>query len=82
MSKSLKLPLLAAATFLVVASVFARPVAGLWNSPDETANAFWAERVAAWTAAHQHVYVYFDNDAQGRAPHDAARLIELVTDGR
>jgi uncharacterized protein YecE (DUF72 family) len=42
----------------------------------------WAERVAVWTAAHQHVYVYFDNDAQGRAPHDAARLIELLTDGR
>lgn len=47
MMRVLKFPLLAAAVFLIVAASFARPVAGLWNSPDETANAFWAERVAA-----------------------------------
>lgn len=41
----------------------------------------WAERVAAWTAPDaggRDVYVYFDNDAQGRAPHDARRLDELI----
>lgn len=34
-----------AAVFFAVAAWYGRP-AGLWNSPDETANAFWAERVA------------------------------------
>jgi uncharacterized protein YecE (DUF72 family) len=42
----------------------------------------WAGRVASWTADRQEVFVYFDNDAQGRAPHDAARLLELVTEHR
>jgi uncharacterized protein YecE (DUF72 family) len=32
----------------------------------------WAARIAGWTA--DDVYVYFDNDAQGHAPHDALRL--------
>lgn len=36
----------ALALFLAVALLYGRPVAGLWNSPDETANAFWAARVA------------------------------------
>ena len=34
----------------------------------------WADRIAGWTAAGDDVYVYFDNDAQGHAPHDALRL--------
>jgi uncharacterized protein YecE (DUF72 family) len=38
----------------------------------------WAERVAGWNAAGDDVYVYFDNDAQGHAPHDAVRLLEAV----
>jgi uncharacterized protein YecE (DUF72 family) len=42
----------------------------------------WARRVAAW-AAPEHgpardVYVYFDNDALGHAPHDAIALSERV----
>ncbi len=37
----------ALAAFLAVAFLYGRPVAGVWNSPDETANAFWAMRVAA-----------------------------------
>lgn len=36
--------------------------------------AAWANRIAAWTAAGADVYVYFDNDARGYAPHDALRL--------
>lgn len=36
-----------AALFLAVALWYGRPVDGVWNSPDETANAFWAARVAA-----------------------------------
>ncbi len=35
-----------AALFFFLAAWFGRPVGGLWNSPDETANAFWAKRVA------------------------------------
>ncbi len=34
-----------AAVFFLLTAWYGRP-AGLWNSPDETANAFWAERVA------------------------------------
>ncbi len=40
--------------------------------------AAWAARVAAWNAAGDDVYVYFDNDAQGHAPHDAVRLAGLL----
>jgi len=38
----------------------------------------WAGRIDAWTAAGSDVYVYFDNDAQGHAPHDAVRLQAAV----
>ena len=33
--------------FLAVAVFYGRPVDGVWNSPDEAANAFWSARVAA-----------------------------------
>lgn len=45
-SRSLFLAFIAAAFFLVTAWL-GRPVDGLWNSPDETANAFWAQQVAS-----------------------------------
>jgi uncharacterized protein YecE (DUF72 family) len=38
----------------------------------------WADRIGAWTAAGDDVYVYFDNDAQGHAPRDAVRLAAAV----
>jgi uncharacterized protein YecE (DUF72 family) len=38
----------------------------------------WAEKVRRWAAAGQDVYVYFDNDAKGYAPHDAMALIARV----
>lgn len=41
----------------------------------------WAERCRAWSAAGQDVYVYFDNDAKGYAPHDAVALLARLTDG-
>ncbi|HWJ81644.1 MAG TPA: DUF72 domain-containing protein [Nocardioides sp.] len=37
----------------------------------------WAERCREW-ARDADVYVYFDNDARGRAPHDAVTLIDLL----
>jgi len=38
----------------------------------------WAQKVRGWADAGQDVYVYFDNDAKGYAPHDAMALIERV----
>ena len=38
----------------------------------------WAERCRAWSSAGQDVFVYFDNDMKGYAPHDAMRLIERL----
>jgi uncharacterized protein YecE (DUF72 family) len=35
----------------------------------------WAARCRQWEAAGLDVYVYFDNDSKGYAPHDAVRLI-------
>lgn len=40
----------------------------------------WAERCRAWADAGRDVYVYFDNDARGRAPHDAEGLLARLAD--
>ncbi|MFS0894102.1 DUF72 domain-containing protein [Microbacterium sp. 179-I 3D3 NHS] len=51
-------------------------------TPEQLAD--WEARITGWTTpdtAHAHgrdVYVYFDNDARGHAPHDAAALAALV----
>jgi uncharacterized protein YecE (DUF72 family) len=41
----------------------------------------WAALIARWTAAGDDVYVYFDNDAEGHAPHDALRLAAHLAGG-
>jgi uncharacterized protein YecE (DUF72 family) len=47
---------------------------GYWDAAlDE-----WAEKCASWAVAGQDVFVYFDNDAKGHAPHDALRLLERL----
>ncbi len=38
----------------------------------------WARRAHGWLKERRDVHVYFDNDAEGAAPRDALRLIELV----
>jgi len=38
----------------------------------------WACRIAAWRDERRSVYVYFDNDAEGHAPRDALRLMDLL----
>ena len=38
----------------------------------------WAGEVPRWADRGQDVYVYFDNDAKGHAPHDARRLLGLL----
>ncbi len=41
----------------------------------------WAQRCRGWAAAGQDVFVYFDNDMKGYAPHDAMRLIARLDAG-
>jgi uncharacterized protein YecE (DUF72 family) len=38
--------------------------------------------VRCWIAEGRDVHVYFDNDAYGHAPRNAARLIALLSRGR
>jgi uncharacterized protein YecE (DUF72 family) len=38
----------------------------------------WAARCRGWADSGQDVFVYFDNDIKGDAPHDAMRLIDRV----
>lgn len=38
----------------------------------------WAERCRRWAAEGDDVLVYFDNDARGRAPHDAVALLRRL----
>ena len=38
----------------------------------------WADKTVAWSQEGRDVYVYFDNDARGHAPHDAQRLARRV----
>ncbi|MGN6782307.1 MAG: DUF72 domain-containing protein, partial [Marmoricola sp.] len=40
----------------------------------------WAECCARWAGAGQDVFVYFDNDVKGYAPHDAQALLARVAD--
>jgi len=39
----------------------------------------WAEKATGWRAEGLDVYVYFDNDARGRAPHDSVALLERLS---
>jgi len=45
---------------------------------DADALSSWAERIRDWST-ERDVFVYFDNDADGRAPFDAEALLNLVT---
>ncbi|HEU4728844.1 MAG TPA: DUF72 domain-containing protein [Kofleriaceae bacterium] len=40
----------------------------------------WADDVAGWLAEGRDVHVYFDNDAEGHAVHNALALIDLVAE--
>ena len=42
----------------------------------------WATKVRGWMSGGRDVYVYFDNDARGHAPHDALALAARVNGGR
>jgi uncharacterized protein YecE (DUF72 family) len=45
----------------------------------ESALRAWARKVRHWTREGRDVHVYFDNDAYGYAPFNAARLAALVS---
>nr|WP_296774377.1 DUF72 domain-containing protein [Rhodococcus sp. (in: high G+C Gram-positive bacteria)] len=45
---------------------------------DDVALDGWAQRIAEWRERGLDVFVYFDNDVKGYAPHDAMRLIERL----
>jgi uncharacterized protein YecE (DUF72 family) len=45
-------------------------------TPAETEE--WAERIRTWADGGRDVYVYFDNDAHGHAPHDALALMRRL----
>jgi len=38
----------------------------------------WAGAFATWSAQGKEIYCYFNNDAEGHAPHDAARLQAMI----
>jgi uncharacterized protein YecE (DUF72 family) len=38
----------------------------------------WADRIRGWLDEGRDVHVYFDNDAEGAAPHDAIKLMEKL----
>ncbi|MEV7633406.1 DUF72 domain-containing protein [Microbacterium sp. NPDC089318] len=40
----------------------------------------WAGRCLSWASSSRDVFVYFDNDIRGHAPHDALALARLVGD--
>ncbi|HEX7003589.1 MAG TPA: DUF72 domain-containing protein [Trueperaceae bacterium] len=41
----------------------------------------WSHKVCNWLDEGRDVHVYFDNDAEGHAPYDALRLLEMVRGG-
>jgi uncharacterized protein YecE (DUF72 family) len=54
------------------------PGAAYQGSYDDATLAGWAERIRGWAGQGRDVYCYFDNDERGFAPHNAARLEELL----
>jgi uncharacterized protein YecE (DUF72 family) len=49
--------------------------ASRYSTTDLTA---WARHIRAWARSGSDVFVYFDNDARGHAPHDALRLRRML----
>lgn len=56
------------------------PGAAYQGSYDDDTLAGWAERIRTWRDDGRDVFVFFDNDQDGHAPRDAARLEALVQD--
>ena len=52
------------------------------GSYNDEALGVWAQRINKWKCDLNQIYVYFDNDDSGYAPHNALRLREFVADRR
>ena len=50
---------------------------GRWGNYSDSELVDWAERLRAWSRTHD-VFAYFNNDWQGFAPRNAARLLQLL----
>ncbi|MFL6414961.1 MAG: DUF72 domain-containing protein [Bryobacteraceae bacterium] len=48
------------------------------GSYDDAALEAWARRIRSWREQLKAIYIYFDNDDSGYAPHDALRLRDMV----
>lgn len=67
----------AVSTNLVYVRLHGRPVTYASNYAEAALRA-WAARVRRWLRQGRSVHVYFDNDAEGHAPRNAARLVQLL----
>jgi uncharacterized protein YecE (DUF72 family) len=56
------------------------PGGGYQGSYRKAVLAGWAGEIAKWRRGRRSVFVYFDNDWNAAAPHDAATLVRLVKD--
>ncbi len=54
------------------------PGGGMGRPYDDRELAAWAGAIGDWLSHGVDVYVYFNNDPLGHAPHDAARLAEML----
>ncbi len=48
------------------------------GSYDDESLKGWAEKIGNWQRAGKDVYCYFNNDQQGHAPLNAARLLDMI----
>lgn len=55
------------------------PEPGYQGSYDTATLAGWAGALSTWSRQGRDVYVFFDNDADGNAPLDAARLRDMLS---
>jgi uncharacterized protein YecE (DUF72 family) len=55
------------------------PEPGYQGSYDTATLAGWAGALSTWSRQGRDVYVFFDNDADGHAPLDAARLAGMLS---
>ena len=58
------------------------PSGGMGRSYGDRELAAWAGAIGDWLSRGADVYVYFNNDPLGHAPHDAARLAEALAAAR
>lgn len=55
------------------------PQPGYRGGYDATTLSGWAGALSSWRRQGRDAYVFFDNDAAGHAPADAARLLEMLS---